>query len=134
MGRKSKGLSGGRKFDVALGEDVMAVVRRYLRKDWRIVATRSIPIRKDDIVKIVRGSNKDREGKVVSVYRKKWCIYVEKVVKEKVNGATVQIPIHPSNVVVTTLKLDKDRKALLDRKDRSKTTKEAAQGVWDLHC
>ena len=31
-------------------------------------------------------------------------------------GATVQIGIHPSKVVITKLKLDKDRKALLERK------------------
>ncbi|KAJ3056489.1 60S ribosomal protein L26B [Rhizophlyctis rosea] len=47
---------------------------------------RSLPVRKDDVVKIVRGTYKDREGKVVTVYRKKWCIYVEKVQKEKTNG------------------------------------------------
>ncbi|KAJ3042953.1 60S ribosomal protein L26A [Rhizophlyctis rosea] len=83
---------------------------------------RSLPVRKDDVVKITRGTNKGRDGKVVAVYRKKWCIYIEKISREKVNGASVPIPIHPSNVVITTLKLDKDRKALLERKDRSKTT------------
>ncbi|KAJ3200013.1 60S ribosomal protein L26B, partial [Clydaea vesicula] len=81
---------------------------------------RSIPIRKDDVVKIVRGKYKGREGKVTQVYRRRWCIHVEKIQKEKANGATVLIPIDPSNVVVTTLKLDKDRKDLLDRKDSTK--------------
>jgi hypothetical protein len=33
-------------------------------------------------------------------------------------GSQVQIPLHPSNVVVTMLKLDKDRKTLLERKKR----------------
>lgn len=33
-------------------------------------------------------------------------------------GSQIQIPIHPSNCVITTLKLDKDRKALLERKKR----------------
>jgi large subunit ribosomal protein L26e len=55
---------------------------------------RSIPIRKDvsisefatqlplcanfaqDEIMVVRGSNKGREGKVVSVYRLKYCIHV----------------------------------------------------------
>jgi large subunit ribosomal protein L26e len=36
--------------------------------------------------------------------------------REKTNGATVPIPIHPSNVIVTKLKLDKDRKNMLLRK------------------
>jgi large subunit ribosomal protein L26e len=33
-------------------------------------------------------------------------------------GSQVQIPIHPSKCVVTQLKLDKNRKALLERKKR----------------
>ncbi|TPX67956.1 hypothetical protein SpCBS45565_g03508 [Spizellomyces sp. 'palustris'] len=83
---------------------------------------RSIPIRKDDEVKIVRGTYNGREGKVTTVYRKKWCIYVEKVTRDKVNGASVQIPIHPSKVVITKLKLDKDRKDLLERKAAGRKT------------
>ncbi|KAL6300149.1 translation protein SH3-like domain-containing protein [Sparassis latifolia] len=83
--------------------------------------TRSLPIRKDDEVRIVRGKYKGREGKVTQVYRKKWVIHVDRVQRDKSNGATVSIGIHPSNVVITTIKLDKDRRAILDRKDRKKT-------------
>ncbi|EFJ24201.1 hypothetical protein SELMODRAFT_227399 [Selaginella moellendorffii] len=81
---------------------------------------RSVPIRKDDEVQIVRGSFKGREGKVTQVYRKKWVIHVERITREKVNGATVNVGVHPSNVVITKLKLDKDRKALLDRKGKGR--------------
>jgi large subunit ribosomal protein L26e len=35
---------------------------------------------------------------------------------EKSNAATVPVGIHPSNVVITNLKLDSDRRAILDRK------------------
>ncbi|CAG8500109.1 10032_t:CDS:2 [Acaulospora colombiana] len=80
---------------------------------------RSVPIRKDDEVRIVRGTNKGREGKVTQVYRKRWVIYVERLSREKVNGSTVPIGIHPSNVVITKLKLNKDRKDLLERKARA---------------
>ncbi|EJT51273.1 structural constituent of ribosome [Trichosporon asahii var. asahii CBS 8904] len=79
---------------------------------------RSIPVRKDDEVLIVRGKYKGREGKVTQVYRKKWVIHVDRVHVEKSNAATAPIGIHPSNVVITTLKLDKDRKAILERKGR----------------
>ncbi|CAK4081285.1 unnamed protein product [Aphanomyces euteiches] len=80
---------------------------------------RSIPIRKDDEVTIVRGTYKNREGRVTQVYRKKFVIHVERVVKEKANGAAVNIGIHPSKVVITKLKLDKDRKKILERKNRA---------------
>ncbi|KAF7778586.1 hypothetical protein Agabi119p4_2931 [Agaricus bisporus var. burnettii] len=83
--------------------------------------TRSLPIRKDDEVRIVRGKYKGREGKVTQVYRKKWVIHVDRVQRDKSNGATVPIGIHPSNVVITTIKLDKDRRAILEKKDRKKT-------------
>ena len=39
-------------------------------------------------------------------------------------GTQIQIPIHPSNCVITQLKLDKDRKNLLERKKRSLRQKE----------
>ena len=45
-----------------------------------------MPIRKGDEVVIKRGRNKDREGKVTQVYRKKWVIHVERVQRDKVNG------------------------------------------------
>lgn len=82
--------------------------------------TRSIPVRKDDEVRIVRGKYKGREGKVTQVYRKKWVIHVDRVQRDKSNGSSVPIGVHPSNVVVTALKLDKDRRAILERKDRKK--------------
>ncbi|OAY81949.1 60S ribosomal protein L26-1 [Ananas comosus] len=80
---------------------------------------RSMPVRKDDEVQVVRGTFKGREGKVVQVYRRKWIIHVERITREKVNGSTVNVGVAPSKVVITKLKLDKDRKALLDRKARA---------------
>lgn len=74
-------------------------------------------MRKDDEVSVVRGTFKGREGKVVQVYRKKWVIHVERITREKVNGATVNVGIDPSKVIITKLKIDKDRKALLERKN-----------------
>lgn len=34
----------------------------------------------------MRGVLKTREGKVQTVYRKKWCLHIEKITKEKTNG------------------------------------------------
>ncbi|KAL9044099.1 MAG: hypothetical protein Q9214_002740 [Letrouitia sp. 1 TL-2023] len=84
---------------------------------------RSIPIRKDDEVIIVRGSNKGREGKVTSVYRLKYVIHVERVTREKSNGQSVPLGIHPSKVMVTKLKLDKDRENILERIAKGRSEK-----------
>ena len=91
----------------------------HLNKDLKDkYSVRAIPVRKGDSVKILRGTYKGREGKVTTVYRRRRCIYIEKVVKEKENGQQAQLPVHPSNCVITALKLDKCRKATLERKDR----------------
>ncbi|KAG2228929.1 hypothetical protein INT48_004214 [Thamnidium elegans] len=86
--------------------------------------TRAIPVRKDDEVMVVRGTYKGREGKVVQVYRKKWVIHIDRVSREKVNGATAPIGISPSKVVITNLKLDKSRVAILDRKGKKDAMKQ----------
>ena len=82
-----------------------------LRQKYNV---RSMPIRKDDEVQIVRGTYKGREGKVVQVYRRKWVIHIERITREKVNGTTVNVGVQPSKVVITKLRLDKDRKSLLE--------------------
>ena len=86
---------------------------------------RSVPIRKDDEVQVVRGTFKGREGKVVQVYRRKWVIHIERITREKVNGSTVNVGINPSKVVINKLKLDKDRKSLLDRKAKGRAADKA---------
>jgi len=84
---------------------------------------RSIPIRKDDEVLVVRGSNKGREGKVTSVYRLKYVIHVERVTREKTSGQSVPLGIAPSKVVITKLKLDRDRENILGRKSTGRAAK-----------
>lgn len=101
-----------------------APLDKELKKKYNV---RAVPIRKDDEVKIVRGTYKGRDGKVTQVYRRKYVIHVERINREKNNGATVPLGIHPSNCVITKLHLDPDRKALLERKDRNKAAA-AAKG------
>jgi large subunit ribosomal protein L26e len=76
---------------------------------------RSLPIRKNDVVKILKGKAKNKTGKVTTVYRRRWVIYVDKITKDKQNGQPINIPIKPNNCVIETLHLDKDRKDLIDR-------------------
>ena len=84
-------------------------------------SVRSLPIRKGDEVKILKGKGKNKTGKVVQVYRKRWCIYVDKVNREKQNGQSVFLPIKPSYCVIEKLHLNKDRKELLERRGKGKT-------------
>jgi len=85
--------------------------------------TRSVPVRVGDTVKIMRGDRKGFEGKVTRVDRQKYRIFVEGITREKVDGSTIQIPIHPSKVMITHLNLDdKWRKEALKRKAKEKPT------------
>ncbi|TPX35217.1 hypothetical protein SmJEL517_g02329 [Synchytrium microbalum] len=75
----------------------------YLQGDGvndNIRTVRSLPIRKDDEVTIVRGTAKGREGTVIQVYRLKYFLRIEKNTKDKVN------------VVITNAKMDVDRPPL----------------------
>merc|ERR1719481_2336999 len=82
---------------------------------------RSMPVRKDDEVIVTRGHYKGQQtGKVTQVYRKKYVIHIERIQREKANGATMPVGIHASNVQIVKLKMDKDRKKILDRRAKAK--------------
>ncbi|MGC8998073.1 MAG: 50S ribosomal protein L24 [Candidatus Bathyarchaeia archaeon] len=89
-----------------------------LRKSY---GTRSLPVRSGDTVRVLKGDHKGFEGKVARVDRKKFRIYVEGLTREKVDGSTVFVPIHPSKVMITKLNLDdKWRKKILERRKKAK--------------
>merc|ERR1712002_1180718 len=110
-----------------------------LSKDLRQkYGVRSMPIRKDDEVQIVRGHFKSQQvGKVLQAYRKKYVVHIERIQREKANGATVHVGIHPSKVVIMKSKLDKDRKRILEHRaasrrqgqDKGKHTEESVQAM-----
>jgi large subunit ribosomal protein L24 len=89
--------------------------------------TNSLPVRKGDTVRVMRGDKKGIEGKVNKVDRKKYRISVEGVTREKIEGTAIPVLIHPSKVMIINLNLDdKWRRKILDRKS-GKTKAEAAE-------
>lgn len=107
---------------------------------------KAMPVRKGDTVRITRGDHKGFEGKVSRVDLKHYRVYLEGLSREKVDGSTVFVAIHPSKIMIRNLNLDdKVRKAVMERKkpiakksdkgkkapkkaaEVKKTTKEAAQ-------
>ena len=98
---------------------------------------RSMPVVKEDEVQVVRGHYRGQQvGKIVQCFRKKFRIYIERIQREKANGATANVGLHPSKVVIVKLKMTRDRKKILDRraqgraaaknKDKGKYTEESA--------
>jgi large subunit ribosomal protein L24 len=78
---------------------------------------KTLPVRKGDTIRVMRGDHKGFEGKISQVNLKKYRIYVEGLTREKVDGSTIFLPIHPSKVLIKNLNLDdKWRKGIFERK------------------
>ena len=78
---------------------------------------RNLLIRKGDKVKILRGQFKGKVGEVSRVDRQNLRVHIENIGILKKDGSRTSYPIHPSNLVITEIKLeDKKRKAILERK------------------
>lgn len=78
---------------------------------------RSLRVRKNDTVKVMRGSFKLFEGKVVKVNSKKGYVYIEGLTVKTIRGRPVLKPIHASNLMITKLDLsDKYRVKKLESK------------------
>ncbi len=88
---------------------------------------KTLPVRKGDTVRIMRGDNKGFEGKISRVDLKRYRLYMEGLTREKVDGTNIFLPIHPSKVEIRNLNLDdKYRKEILARKVApEKTAKKA---------
>ncbi len=81
-----------------------------LNKDLRAkLKIKSIPVRKGDRVKIVRGDFKKLEGEILSVDSKTQSITIQGATMAKSDGSQVNRPIRPGNVMVLKLVEDKRR-------------------------
>ena|SRR5213593_3264836 len=74
---------------------------------------RTLPVRKGDVVKVLRGEHRGREGKVAAVDYRSLTITIEDVTYAKSDKSQVAKPIHPSNVIIK--KLDETDKLRLKR-------------------
>lgn len=90
-----------------------APLSRELREKY---GRRSLPVRKGDKVRVMRGDFKKLEGEVLEVDTKRCRIKVAGVVTRKADGSEVPRPVHPSNVMLVRLVSDKMRERSLGRK------------------
>ncbi|KAB0380067.1 hypothetical protein FD755_007851 [Muntiacus reevesi] len=89
---------------------------KELRQKYSV---RSMPIRKDDEVRVVGGHYKGRKWQSGPGLREEIRTYTEPVQREEADSTTVQAGIHPGTVVITRLKLGRDCKKTLQRKAKS---------------
>ena len=62
---------------------------------------RALPVVKGDTVRVMRGSFRGHEDKVVRVNVKKGYLEIEGITMSKADGNKIAKPIHPSNVMIT---------------------------------
>jgi len=90
-----------------------------LRKKY---SKRSIPLRKGDNVKIMRGKLKKKEGKVIKILRKAGKVYLEGIQVKKLEGSKADIPLRASNLQIIELNME-DRKRIKSLKKDEKEVK-----------
>ena len=98
-----------------------AHLSKELRKE---LGRRTLEIRKDDKVKVMRGKHKGKSGKVVDVNRKKKQVFIEKIMAKKTDGREVGIPFRPSNLLLTEVSRE-DKKRIKGKAAKETGKKEA---------
>lgn len=87
---------------------------KELREQYKM---RSLPVKKGDTIKVMRGDFKDHEGKIEKVDLKNYRVMIEGMSVQKPDGNKVYHSVHPSNVMILELDLEDDeRNEIIERK------------------
>jgi len=84
-----------------------AHLAKNLMNQWK---RRSLPVRKGDEVKVMRGEFKGTIGKISEVDLKKSKVYIENVKRRKVSGEEVHVPLRPSSLLLINPVTDDQRR------------------------
>lgn len=115
---KSKKPSKQRKafFQAALHKKhkfLAAHLSKDLRNQWK---RRSLPVRKGDEVKVMRGKFRGTQGKIMNIDLKRTKIYIDNVKRKKISGEEVHVPINPSKLLlINPVMDDPKRKEIIER-------------------
>jgi len=107
-----------RAMNQTVSRQICAALSKDLRKKY---PRRSARIMIDDTVKVIRGEYKGLTGKVAKISTESNSIAIEGNKKEKLKGEKVDVYIHSTNMVITSLNTDdKWRLKILEKKSKSK--------------
>ncbi len=79
-----------------------AHLSKELRQKYGI---RSLPIRKGDVVVVMRGNYKGKKAEVEKVDVKETRVFLKGITRKKADGTNVNVPFHPSNLMIVELNL-----------------------------
>jgi large subunit ribosomal protein L24 len=107
-----------RAMNQTVSKQICAALSKDLRKKY---PRRSARIMIDDTVKVIRGEYKGLTGKVAKISTESNSIAIEGNKKEKLKGEKVDVYIHSTNTIITSLNTDdKWRLKILEKKSKSK--------------
>jgi large subunit ribosomal protein L24 len=87
------------------------IMSSHLSKELRTtVKKRSVPLRKNDTVKIMRGKFKGKIGQVEKINLDRYIVYIKGMQIEKKDGTKVKVPFQASNLLITELNMDDKRR------------------------
>jgi large subunit ribosomal protein L24 len=101
---------------------VSANLSEQLRQQYNI---RSLPLRKGDVVMIMRGEHKKKKGKIEKIDLKRLRIYIENINQIKQDGRKIPLPLDHSNVQIIELNVDDKKRinSIERKKKKQKATK-----------
>ena len=115
-----------RALNQIVNKQISAPLSKDLRKKY---SRRSARIMVDDTVNVIRGEYKGIKGKISKVSTTNSSIAIECNKKEKLKGDKIDVYIHSSNVIITSLNTDdKWRIKILEKKPKSKIKSMKADG------
>ena len=129
---KNKNQQTHRAMNQILNKQICASISKDLRKKY---SRRSIRIMVNDTVKVIRGEYKGLAGKVAKISIESNSVAIEGNKKEKLKGEKIDVYIHSTNMVITSLNTDdKWRIKILEKKPKSKikSMKEEAKKKDDV--
>ena len=107
-----------RAMNQTISKEISAPISKSLRKKY---SRRNARILIDDTIKVIRGEYKGITGKVSKISTESNSIAIEGNKKEKLKGDKIDIYIHSTNVIITSLNTDdKWRLKILEKKSKSK--------------
>ena len=101
-----------------LNKQICAPISKDLRKKY---SRRNIRIMTNDTVKVMRGEYKGLTGKVTKISTETSGVAIEGNKKEKLKGEKIDVYIHSTNMIITSLNTDdKWRLKILEKMPKSK--------------
>jgi len=108
---------------------VSSNLSKDLRKNHK---KRNIPLKKGDVVKVMRGKFKKKQGKITEINLKSSKVIVDGIQVKKQDGSKVNVKLQPSNLQIIELNTeDKKRFKKIKKKDTKPFTSSSQnkQGV-----